>query len=400
MITLEDWAVIRRAHFADGESQRSIAERLGVSRNTVAKVLASEKPPKYERTPTPTSVARFERRIRVLLEENPKIPATVLAERVGWQGSQSWFRKSVTKLREEYRPKDPADRLSYEFGDLMQCDLWFPGVPIPIGDQIITKAPVLVMVAAAPRFSLARMLPTRTTPDLILGMGALIADYGAVPHRLLWDNEAGIGQRGHLTASVTTFAGFIGTKIVQARPYDPETKGVVERTNGYLETSFLPARRFSSPADFNSQLSSFLTQRANMRTIRSLGTSPISLVRRDRDACVALRKSPWAPPSERIRLSRDYYIRVSGNDYSVDPRAIGTFVNVACSLEEVRVTALGKVLAFHERAWGSGRTITDAAHVAIAKEMRTVFQAGQQPSPCDPLYRDLTDYDRHFGVTL
>jgi hypothetical protein len=132
-----------------------------------------------------------------------------------WGGrSQSWFRTSVAKLREEYRPKDPADRLSHECGDLMQCELWFPGVPILIGEQVITEAPVLVMVAAAPRFSLARMLPTRTTPDLVLEMGALTSDYGAVPHRLLRDNEADIGQRGHLTASVATFAGSLGTTML------------------------------------------------------------------------------------------------------------------------------------------------------------------------------------------
>jgi hypothetical protein len=67
----------------------------------------------------------------VLLARFPSMPATVLAERVGWTGSASWFRKRVALLRPEYAPKDPADRLSDQPGDQAQCDLWFPPGRIP-----------------------------------------------------------------------------------------------------------------------------------------------------------------------------------------------------------------------------------------------------------------------------
>jgi hypothetical protein len=42
--------------------------------------------------------------------------------------------------------------------------------------------------------------------------------------------------------------------VVQLKPHDPESKGVVERANRYLVTSFLPGRQFTSPEDFNAQL--------------------------------------------------------------------------------------------------------------------------------------------------
>lgn len=45
----------------------------------------------------------FETRVRALLEEHPEMPATVLAERVGWDGSITWFRDNVRKLRPEHR---------------------------------------------------------------------------------------------------------------------------------------------------------------------------------------------------------------------------------------------------------------------------------------------------------
>jgi hypothetical protein len=41
---------------------------------------------------------------------------------------------------------------------------------------------------------------------------------------------------------------------VGGSPRDPEANGLVERANGYLETSFLPGRGFAGPADFGTQL--------------------------------------------------------------------------------------------------------------------------------------------------
>ena len=41
---MEEWAHIRRLHLAEGESMRSIAARLGISRNTVAKAVAMNIP--------------------------------------------------------------------------------------------------------------------------------------------------------------------------------------------------------------------------------------------------------------------------------------------------------------------------------------------------------------------
>jgi hypothetical protein len=51
------------------------------------------------------------------------MPATVIAERVGWTGPITWFRHNVRRLRPEHRPIDPTDRLTWLPGDAAQCDL-------------------------------------------------------------------------------------------------------------------------------------------------------------------------------------------------------------------------------------------------------------------------------------
>jgi transposase len=395
---VEDWALIRRL-VAQGVPQRQAARELGVARATVAAAVASDRPPRYERRVAATSFAPFEARVRAILSEYPEMPATVIAERVDWPGSITWFRDNVRRLRPEHRRPDPADRLVWEAGDAAQCDLWFPPKRIPLEDGSSTLLPVLVIVAAHSRFITARMLPTRKTEDLLLGSWELISQLGRVPRRLIWDNEAGIGRGGRLAAGVAAFTGALATRIVQLRPYDPESKGIVERRNGFFETSFMPGRSFVSPADFNAQFSDWL-QIANRRVVRTIKACPVDLIEHDRSRMLALPPIPvqlgWR---ERVRLGRDYYVRLDASDYSVDPNAIGRMVDVSADLVQVRARLEGRVVADHARVWARGATVADPAHVEMARRLRQEFR---QPPPdplTDSLVRDLADYDRAFGLS-
>lgn len=74
---MEDWALIRRLS-ADGMPKSRIATKLGISRTTVLKAVASTGPPSYERRPVGTSFTPFEARVRHLLADWPEMPATVV----------------------------------------------------------------------------------------------------------------------------------------------------------------------------------------------------------------------------------------------------------------------------------------------------------------------------------
>ena len=398
VITLEDWALIRRL-VADGVPQRQVARDLGVGRSTVARAVTSTSPPKYERSEQPTSFSPFEPRVRALLAEFPQMPATVIAERVGWSGSITWFRDNVRRLRPEERRVDPADRLVWEPGDAAQCDLWFPPRKIPLEDGSAKLLPVLVIVPTYSRFVLGRMIPTRKTEDLLLGSWELLQQLGRAPRRLIWDNEPGIGRGPRRAHGVTEFMGMLATRLVLLKPRDPESKGIVERRNGWFETSFMPGRTFASPADFNTQFGDWL-QLANSRVVRTIKVRPLDRLDADRSAMLPL------PPialqlgwRSRVRLGRDYYVRVDSNDYSVDPTAIGRLVDVTVDLERVRVRLGGRVITEHARVWARGSTITDAPHVVTAGLLLEQFQHPRAITINDELTRDLADYDRAFGLT-
>lgn len=394
---MEDWALIRRLA-ADGVPKARIAARLGISRTTVIKAVNSDSPPRYERSPGPTSFTEFEPHVRALLVEVPDMPATVLAERVGWTGSIRWFSENVKRLRPEHRPVDPADRIVWTAGDAAQCDLWFPPRKIPLEDGPAKLLPVLVITAAHSRYMVGRMIPTRKTEDLLLGSWELIQQLGRVPRRLIWDNEPGIGRGQRRAEGVASFMGTLATKLVLLPPNDPESKGVVERRNGWFETSFMPGRTFGSPADFNAQFGDWLT-RANARVVRTIRAAPLDRLDADRAAMLPLPPIPlhlgWR---NKIRLSRDYYVRLDTNDYSVDPNVIGRMVDVAADLERVRVRAEGRIVAEHERVWARGTTVTDPAHVEAAAWLRKQFQQPRAVVAGEDLARDLADYDRAFGL--
>jgi hypothetical protein len=396
---VEDWALVRRL-VADGVPRRQVARDLGIGRSTVARALACDRPPRYERAAAPTAFTPFEPLVRQLLTATPDMPATVLAERVGWTGSITWFRDNVRLLRAQYRPVDPCDRLTWLPGDAAQCDLWFPPRRIPLEDGTTALLPVLVITCAHSRFMLAVMIPTRHTQDLLLGMWALLNELGRVPRRLIWDNESGIGRGKRHAEGVGAFAGTLATTLQRLKAYDPESKGVVERRNGYFETSFMPGRDFNSPADFNAQFAAWLAI-ANARVVRTLKARPLDRLDTDRAAMLAL--PPVAPAVgwvNRVRLGRDYYVRVDSCDYSVDPAAIGRFVEVTADLSRVEVHHQGRLVASHDRVWARGMTITDPAHVAAAKVLREQFQQPRPaPDPHDALVRDLAEYDRAFGLT-
>ena len=406
MLSVEDWAEIRRLYRAEKMPIKVIARVLGISRNTVRAAIASDGPPKYERKPAGSIVDAVEPRVRELLRAYPTMPATVIAERIGWDRGLTVLKDRVRELRPAYLPPDPASRTSYAAGEIAQCDFWFPPVTVPVGcGQVRRPAqlPVLTMVSAYSRWLLGLLVPSRNAADLFAGWWQLISQLGAVPRVLVWDGEGAIGRwragRPELTAECQAFRGTLGAGVVVCRPADPEAKGLIERAHDYLERSFLPGRAFTGPADFNAQLQQWLVL-VNARPRRALGCAPADRVTADKAAMLTL--PPVAPATgwrSSARLARDHYIRLDSNDYSVHPAVIGRRIEVIAGLDRVRAVCDGRAVADHERIWAWHQTITDPGHYAAAKALRRQRASMLRPvSEPEVEQRNLADYDAALGL--
>jgi transposase len=387
-------------------SVRAIARVRGVSRYTVRNALMGDGPPRYRRRPAGSIVDAAEPRIRELLQAYPRMPATVIAERIGWQNSIRVLSGRVAELRPLYLPPDPAGRTVYLAGEIAQHDFWFPPIELPVGFGQVRSAkqlPVLTMITGYARHVDGLLIPSRAAEDLFAGWWRLIARLGAVPRTLVWDGEGAVGRyrRGGpaLTAETQAFRGVLGARVVICKPADPEAKGLLERVHGYLETSFLPGRSFTGPADFNAQLGVFFAQ-ANRRWRRSMGCAPAERIAADKQAMLSL--PPVAPATgwrASLRLPRDYYLRYDTNDYSVDPAVIGRRIEVVAGLDRVRGFCAGRLVADHERIWARHQTLTDPAHWAAAQALRrqrlTIVRPPAEP---DVQIRCLADYDTALGL--
>jgi transposase len=406
VLSVEDWAEIRRLRRSEGLPVAQIARVLGISRNTVKAALASDGPPKYQRPPRGSVADGFEPRVRELLAAFPQMPATVIAERIGWPYSIRTLSGKVAELRPGYLPPDPASRTVYLAGEIAQHDFWFPPITLPVGFGQVRSAkqlPVLTMITGYARHVDGLLIPSRTAEDLFAGWWRLLERLGAVPRTLVWDGEGAVGRYrpggAALTAGTQAFRGVLGAKVLICKPSDPEAKGLLERVHGYLETSFLPGRSFTGPADFNAQLGEFFA-RANRRWRRAMGCAPADRIAADKAAMMPL---PPVPPATGwrawLRLPRDYYLRLDSNDYSVDPAVIGRRIEVVASLERVRAFCGGKLAADHERIWARHQTLTDPAHWAAAQALRRQrLTVVARPAEPEVQIRCLADYDAALGL--
>lgn len=412
MLSVEDWAEIRRLRRAEGLPIKLIARTLGISRNTVKSALAAEAPPKYVRKPVGSAVDEFEPRIREQLQAVPTMPATVIAERVGWDRGLTVFKARVAELRPVYLPPDPAGRTTYEAGELAQFDFWFPDIELPVGfgqTRTAKRLPVMTSVSGYSRWAGGILIPSRESQDLYAGWWQLLAQQlGGVPKLLVWDGEGAVGRyrakESALTLDCQGFRGVLGTKVYICKPRDPEAKGMLERFHDYLERSFLPGQTFTSPEDFNTQLQGFLAK-ANVRRMRTLGCRPADRVAADREAMLDLPPVPPATGWRRtVRLPRDYYVRIDSNDYSVHPAMVGRRVEVHADLDRVWATCEGAVVADHVRVWAQHQTITCFDHTVAAKLLRH-GRADLLAPVADATtgevveIRSLGAYDRAFGIT-
>ncbi|MDP9073512.1 MAG: IS21 family transposase [Actinomycetota bacterium] len=403
MINVEEWAEIRRLHRGEGMAVKAIARHLGVARNTVRGALRSDEAPRYQREGPGSAVDEFEPAIRRLLAMTPDMAATVIAERIGWTRGITVLRERVAELRPAYQVPEAFGRTEYKPGELCQWDLWFPPYDIPVGHGQTAVLPVLVGVPCYSRWTLARMIASKESADVLGGHLGLLVELGAVPRKGVYDGEPAIsvrrGKRLIYTHDYLRLKGTLGMGSIVLAKGHPERKGIVERTNGYLETSFMPGRSFSGRDDFNTQLADWLDTKANVRVHSGLRCRPSERIDEDRAAMMTL--PPVLPDMDwhhDLRLPADHWVRHHTNDYSVHPKAVGRRVHVRVDDNTVTVTLGTEVVAAHERVLARNVTVTDAVHDKARRAARELAAAPKGGVGDDVEVRDLAVYDQATGA--
>jgi transposase len=377
VIGVEQWAEIRRMHFVAGLSIKEIARRTGRDRNTVRKALRANEPPRYRRSPRPSKLEPFKGEIQRLLRDEPSLPGKrirELLEERGYEGAKTILDDYVRELRPLYAPSRAYQRTLYRPGELCQFDLWEPAQPLAVGCGQTRRGYVVVSCLPYSRVGAGTLVFSKEAPDLLYGIGRCLQRLGGLPKKLVWDREGALHAGGGRPSE--PFAAFCGQLRIGWHFLgrgDPEAKGVVERLQGYLETSFEPGRSFAGPCDLQEQLDRWFCERANVRFHRGLRCRPAD---RLAEELRAMRPLPERLPDvDRrfvLRVPPDPYLRFDTNDYSLDPRLVGRRVEARVSQREVLAACLdsGELACRHLRSFARHRTITALAHARALRELR------------------------------
>ena len=406
MYSVHDWAEVRRLHDVEGMSKAAIAAKLSMSRNTVARLVALAEPPKYERVRAGSQLDPFAEQIAAMLAEDPKVPATVITERLrrfGFAGSVTIVKDHVRRVRPQFVAAHNFQRTSYLPGELAQTDWWHTGVHLPVGRSQTREAFGLVTglpFSAAFRVVFAFQRTTAAfLPALLGGLWRL----GGLPSGLVFDNDSGIvacraGGQVRLVAEVASTLGQLAVKGVPLRPAFPQGKGFIERMVEYLQTSWLPLRNFTDLADMQAQADVWTRLSADTRHVRRLGGTVRDALGVEREQ---LRPLPAVWPDVdshlEVRASSDGFVRVGDVDYSVPPRLAGRRLAVRASLTEVLVFCDGTEAARHPRSWVRADVRLLPQH---ARELRLAREAQQALLAGDPdvAKASLSAYDELTGL--
>ena len=403
---MEDWAEVHRLFHREGASKAAIARRLGMSRNTVDRLLGLREPPRYVRAPASSQLDSFAERIAELLASDPTAPATVIRERLqaeGYHGGITILRDHVAKVRPTFLAARAFQRTSYRPGEIGQVDWWHTGARVPVGHGRTREA--FGLVTTLP-FSAAHAMTftlSRTVGDLRPALLGCLERLGGVPEKLVFDNDpsvvaSGSGARARLHDEVAGLLGALHTKPIVLRPGRPTSKGQAERTIGYAETSFLPLRSFADLADLQGQHDAWALQVAFRRHIRRLGGTVADRFAAERPFLAPL---PEPRPDSDLRLEaragKDAFVRVLGVDYSVPPLFAGRRIGVHVSPTRVLLTSEGTEIARHGRSFLPADVVLAPAH---GRAIRLAREAADRLRDGDPELTpvDLGRYDALWEV--
>jgi len=396
VVGVQQWAEIRRLVLVEGRSQREVARLTGLARDTVARAVASEVPPRYARAPAGSKLDPFRDWICEQLRLEPSIPSLRLREmaaELGYEGGKTIFDDFVREVRPRFQVRRTFQRTVYRPGELVQCDLWEPREPVPVGHGQTRRGWVVTAELCWSRVIAGALIFSKQAPDILWGVGRCLGRIGALPQKLVWDREAAIAAGGRPTDAFAGFCGQLGVGWIILDAGDAQAKGVLERSHRFMRTNFESARRFANPLDFQLQLDGWC-KRVNGRVHRTTRAVPAERLLQEQGR---MRPPPAAMPDcDRrivVRVPQQPFVRVDRNDYSIDPAFAGRRVELRVSQTEIVAVALdtGELACRHQRVFAGGLALTDQIHQGALDQLRGERRRSRD---VDVQLRPLARYDQ------
>jgi transposase len=400
MLRMDEVYVVRHKVLVEGQSVRRVAHDMGIARNTVRKYLkrpaAQYGPRQSTRRPVSDAVGP---RIEALLEESAswtsakqRLTATRLHQMLVVEG----VRVGVTTVKElvaewKRRRREVFVPLMYAPGDLGEVD--FFEVLVDVGDTR-RKAWMFVMRLMHSGRDFACIYERQDQVCFLDGHVRAFEHFGAVPHRLAYDNLRAavkrilVGSERELQTRFLALASHYLFEACFCRPRTGHDKGGVEsRGRGIRLQHLVPIPSGQSFEEINRALLTRLDAQADEARFSV-----------ERAAMLPLLAHPFLPHRTALQtVTRRSLITVEGAAYSVPCAWAGLEVTVRIGASSVEVVGRGEVIARHPRL-RSGQRSVDYRHYLpeLAKKPQAVRQIAAElardlGAPFDAAWRSLVD---------
>jgi transposase len=359
----------------DGMSRRAIARTLGISRNTVKKILAGHAKAREQphtalaepptRAPRPKKTDAYRERVSQLLDKYPTITAQRVFEILtdeGYDGGQTAVKKLVRELRPKPKPKPSLKTPDWGPGKMAESD-WSPyEVELTGGRKL--KLQFFSYVLTHSKRPHYEVFDSYGVHALMAGHVAAFERFGGLAETCKYDGQAAVARwEGNQPIYNPRFLAFCAH--YEMKPWairgNPNLRPNVERSFWSLERSFFVGRDFVDLDDLRGQLRGWLDRTVDHR--RRHGTTVLERFAEEAPHLVPLPRHPYDTARVLYRVcSIDGFVEYGGNRYAVPYDHVTDILPVRVTERELFVYAADfECVARHELLERGGHRELDPA---------------------------------------
>jgi len=366
MISDELKSEIRRLFYVRHFTANAISSSLGIHRDTVMRALELRE---AERVQAESELDRFEGKIRETLEIYPKLQGTRIHQMLkdqGYQGSLRHLRRRLKRLRSPIKDRFYV-KPSYIPGESAQVD-WAHVGTLKVG-KAERKLSAFVMVLSWSRKMFVYFTFDQKMETLLACHVKAFAAMGGVPRSILYDNMKTVvverlGQSIRYHESLLEFCQHWLFQPSVCAPYQPQSKGRVERSIRYFRGAFFEGRAISSIDVLNAEVGVWCEQEARERRWPEDSSRTVSDAFLDEQkVLISLPEKTESPPRKTsLKADRYGYVHFDRNLYSVPLAAASIPLTIWIYENSIVITNGKDELARHKRSYGAGEKVEEKLH--------------------------------------
>lgn len=327
MYRLQDWAAVQRVYKQTG-SKRETARILGISRNTVKKLLGLKKEPEYSRTDYKSCLDGYKELIIEWRCKPNEFNGTRIFRELkkrGYTGSIGPVYRFLQQVDEDTGliSSKATVRIETPPGDQAQFD-WSEYSMVVGGRE--RKVYCFAMILAATRKKAVCFSLKADAAAIYEAVQELFEDLGGVTLELLIDNPKALviennpksGEEIRYNPQALMLAKHLGTELNACPCYWPRKKGKIESPFYYLEEQFIKGNSFATMEELNRRGKEFVNTWCNEVHGTTKRIPNHHYLLEEKQALLPLPKTRYRIKKLQARIiSPDSFINIGGSKYSV-----------------------------------------------------------------------------------